>query len=141
MKFGQVEDPSTIDFTIPPDHADTDRVLAKSKAKSLKVYIGCAKWNKADLKNFYPKGTKDELTYYATQFNCVELNATFYRLFPPSQFEKWKNTVGEGFKFFPKLGQEIALETAAGRREGRRGIHHQLFCFRGPFGRNLSADA
>jgi uncharacterized protein YecE (DUF72 family) len=108
MKFGQVEDPSTIDFTIPPDHPDTDRVLAKSKAKSLKVYIGCAKWNKADLKNFYPKGTKDELTYYATQFNCVELNATFYRLFPPSQFEKWKNTVPDGFRFFPKLGQEIS---------------------------------
>ena len=32
---------------------------------------------KTDLKGFYPKGTKDELKYYATQFNSIELNATF----------------------------------------------------------------
>src|ERR1041384_282703 len=108
MKFGQVENPESIDFTIPPDHADTAKVLKASKAKDLKVYVGCAKWNKTDLKNFYPKGTKDELGYYATQFNCIELNATFYRLFPPSTFEKWYATAPDGFKFFPKLGQDIS---------------------------------
>jgi uncharacterized protein YecE (DUF72 family) len=111
MKFGQVDNPESIDFTIPPDHADTAKVLKKAAtkgAKDLKVYVGCAKWNKADLKNFYPKGTKDELGYYSTQFNCIELNATFYRLFPAAQFEKWRDVVPEGFKFFPKLGQEIS---------------------------------
>lgn len=108
MKFGQVENPEEIDFTIPEDHPDTKNVLAKSKAKDLKVYIGCAKWNKADLKNFYPKGTKDELGYYSTQFNCIELNATFYRLFPATQFEKWRENTPDGFKFFPKLGQDIS---------------------------------
>jgi uncharacterized protein YecE (DUF72 family) len=108
MKFGQVDNPEAIDFTIPADHPNTAKVLKKSKAKDLKVYVGCAKWNKADLKNFYPKGTKDELGYYSTQFNCIELNATFYRLFPASQFEKWKTAVPDGFKFFPKLGQEIS---------------------------------
>jgi uncharacterized protein YecE (DUF72 family) len=108
MKFGQVDNPASVDFTIPADHPDTANVLKKSKAKDLKVYVGCAKWNKADLKNFYPKGTKDELGYYSTQFNCIELNATFYRLFPAAQFEKWKEAVPDGFKFFPKLGQEIS---------------------------------
>ena len=108
MKFGQVENPDEVDFTIPADHPDTTRVLANSKAKDLKIYVGCAKWNKADLKNFYPKGTKDELGYYSTQFNCIELNATFYRLFPATQFEKWRETTPDGFKFFPKLGQDIS---------------------------------
>ncbi len=108
MKFGQVENPEEIDFTIPDDHSDTARVLARSTAKDLKIYVGCAKWNKADLKNFYPKGTKDELGYYSTQFNCIELNATFYRLFPATQFEKWDETTPDGFKFFPKLGQDIS---------------------------------
>jgi uncharacterized protein YecE (DUF72 family) len=108
MKFGQVANPEEIDFTIPADHSDTKSVLTGSKAKELKVYVGCAKWNKADLKNFYPKGTKEELGYYSSQFNCIELNATFYRLFPASQFEKWKETTPEGFKFFPKLGQDIS---------------------------------
>ena len=108
MKFGQVENPDEVDFTIPADHPDTTRVLANSQAKDLKIYVGCAKWNKADLKGFYPKGTKDELGYYSTQFNCIELNATFYRLFPVTQFEKWRETVPDGFKFFPKLGQDIS---------------------------------
>ena len=82
--------------------------MAKSKAKDLKIWVGCAKWNKTDLKGFYPKGTRDELTYYSTQFNCIELNATFYRLFPASTFEKWYETVPADFKFFPKLTQTIS---------------------------------
>jgi uncharacterized protein YecE (DUF72 family) len=108
MKFGQVENPEEIDFTIPADHKDTKAVLAKSKAKELKVYVGCAKWNKTDLKGFYPKGTKDELTYYSTQFNSIELNASFYRMFPASTFEKWHETAPKGFKFFPKFYQGIS---------------------------------
>jgi uncharacterized protein YecE (DUF72 family) len=108
MKFGNVDNPEEIDFTIPPDHKDTKAVLSKSKAKDLTVYVGCAKWNKTDLKGFYPKGTKDELAYYSSQFNCIELNATFYRMFPSQQFEKWRANTPDGFKFFPKLTQDIS---------------------------------
>src|SRR5262249_21037690 len=64
--------------------------------------------NKKDLKNFYPRGVKDELAYYSTQFNCIELNATFYRLFPPAVFANWYATVPEAFGFFPKLEQSIS---------------------------------
>ena len=108
MKFGQVDNPAEIDFTIPKDHPDTKKVLAKSKVKSMDIRVGCAKWNKTDLKNFYPKGTKDELGYYTTQFNCIELNATFYRPFPPKQYEKWNETTPAAFRFFPKFGQSIS---------------------------------
>src|SRR5262245_58458225 len=108
MKFGQVPNPEDIDLTIPADHKDTKRVLERSKPKGLDVHVGCAKWNKTVLKVFYPKGVKDDLVYYSTQFNCIELNATFYRLFPPSTFEKWHATVPENFKFFPKLEQTIS---------------------------------
>lgn len=110
MKFGQVDNPSEIDFTIPPDHPDTAKALnaQASKSNELEVYVGCAKWNKKDLKNFYPKGVKDELAYYATQFNCIELNATFYRLFPPATFENWYAAVPANFRFFPKLEQTIS---------------------------------
>ncbi|NOT48921.1 MAG: DUF72 domain-containing protein [Acidobacteria bacterium] len=108
MKFGQVPNPEKIDFAIPVDHKDSKVILTKSGAKKMDVYVGCAKWNKTDLKGFYPKGTKDELGYYSTQFNCIELNATFYRLFPPGTFEKWHATTPDGFKFFPKLEQAIS---------------------------------
>ncbi|QDU77511.1 hypothetical protein Pan97_45810 [Bremerella volcania] len=109
MKFGQVDYPEKVDFILPPDHPGTAKVLKnRSSSHDLEVYVGCAKWNKKDLKNFYPRKTKDELAYYATQFNCIELNATFYRLFPPAVFSKWYETVPEGFRFFPKLEQTIS---------------------------------
>lgn len=110
MKFGQVDNPESIDFTIPPDHPDTAKALKAQAPQSdiLEVYVGCAKWNKADLKNFYPRGTKDELAYYSTQFNCIELNATFYRLFPSATFENWHAATPANFRFFPKLEQTIS---------------------------------
>lgn len=108
MKFGQVESPDTIDFKLPADHPRTKEILKKAPAKPLEVYVGCAKWNKTDLKNFYPKGTKDELTYYATQFNSIELNATFYGMPAADQVINWKDKTPEGFRFFPKLTQSIS---------------------------------
>lgn len=110
MKFGQVDNPESIDFAIPPDHPETAKALKAQapQADILEVYVGCAKWNKADLKNFYPRGTKDELAYYSTQFNCIELNATFYRLFPSATFENWHAATPENFRFFPKLEQSIS---------------------------------
>ena len=109
MKFGSVDDPSIIDFTLLPDHPDTKRVLNKVKDDNVpEVYVGCAKWNRADLKGFYPRGTKDELEYYSTQFNSIELNATFYRIFPAETFSKWYDKTPKGFKFFPKINQEIS---------------------------------
>ncbi|WP_075342213.1 DUF72 domain-containing protein [Tenacibaculum agarivorans] len=109
MKFGKVEQPELVDFSFPDTHKDTIRLLSEfDKDKELSVFVGCAKWNKVDLKGFYPRGTKDELVYYSSQFNSIELNATFYRQFPPEQFEKWKNKTPNNFKFFPKLTQEIS---------------------------------
>ena len=109
MKFGKVLHPELIDFSIPNTHEDTLQVLANSsKDKKLSVFVGCAKWNKNDLKGFYPKGVKDELTYYGNKFNAIELNATFYRQFPAEQFKKWKSKTPEGFKFFPKITQDIS---------------------------------
>jgi len=108
MKFGSVENMEGIDLRLPPDHPDTAKVLGGKAVKNLNIFVGCAKWNKQDLKNFYPKGTKDELAYYASQFNSIELNATFYQLFGKNQFEKWNNKTPKGFKFFPKIPQVIS---------------------------------
>ena len=108
MKFGQVDDPSQIDFTLPKDHPRTAEIL-KMNTKGLEdISIGCAKWNKTDLKGFYPKGTKDELTYYATQFNSIELNATFYGMPSAEQVQTWKEKTPKDFKFFPKITNTVS---------------------------------
>ncbi len=109
MKFGGVTSVKGLDLSLPPDHPDTPRILGKGKRKGgPRIHVGCAKWNKTDLKNFYPKGTKDELSYYATQFNSIELNATFYGRTTPTQFSAWAKKVPKDFRFFPKVVQSIS---------------------------------
>lgn len=108
MKFGSVPNPEDFDFTLPKDHPNTSKVLKELTLDSFNVFVGCAKWNRADLKGFYPRGTKDELAYYSRQFNSIELNTTFYRIFSPEQFQKWYEKTPSNFKFFPKLNQEIS---------------------------------
>ncbi len=109
MKFGSTDHPEKIDFALPPDHPDTAETLKKYKSDApFEVYVGCAKWNKADLKGFYPRGTKDELTYYSRQFNSIELNATFYNSPDKNQVVQWKEKTPEDFKFFPKIPQSVS---------------------------------
>ncbi|MBU3025024.1 MULTISPECIES: DUF72 domain-containing protein [Zobellia] len=109
MKFGKVDHPEIIDFTLPKDHPDTAAVLNGTKGTDrLNISVGCAKWNRQDLKNFYPRGTKDELAYYSSQFNSIELNATFYRIFPAEQYQKWYDKTPEDFRFFPKISRDIS---------------------------------
>lgn len=109
MKFGKVAQPELIDFTIPQDDPYTEVILSKvNKDKPLQVFIGCAKWNRQDLKNFYPRGTKDELEYYASQFNSIGLNATFYRIFASDPYDKWYEKTPENFKFFPKVVNSVS---------------------------------
>lgn len=108
MKFGSVQNIEGIDFTLPPDHPDTAIVLGGKAEKKLTLFVGCAKWNKQDLKNFYPKGIKDELEYYASQFNSIELNATFYQALGNAQFKNWRAKTPKDFKFFPKIPQVIS---------------------------------
>lgn len=108
MKFGSVDNPGEIDFTLPSDHTDTFSILSEHGSGSLKnVYVGCAKWGKKDLKGFYPRGTKDELTYYGKQFNSIELNATHYNQFSEEQIKTWVQKTPDDFKFFPKVHRYI----------------------------------
>jgi uncharacterized protein YecE (DUF72 family) len=109
MQFGKVENPDSVDFSLPIDHPGTRIILEQNdKSKPLNVSVGCAKWNKQDLKNLYPRGTKDELQYYATQFNSIELNATFYNMPKSSQIDAWRDKTPADFRFFPKITQNIS---------------------------------
>lgn len=108
MKFGSVDNPKELTLNLPDDHPETKRVLSNNKDGKPDIYVGCAKWNRSELKNFYPRGTKDELTYYATQFNAIELNATHYRNFPEDTINDWYQKVPNDFRFFPKVYRLIS---------------------------------
>jgi len=110
VKFGKVENPGSLDLSLPKDHPDTQRILHEGglESKKPKVFIGCPRWAKAELKGFYPKGTKDELTYYSSQFNAIEMNAFYYRIFPTQTVDKWYDRSASDFTFFPKVPQLIS---------------------------------
>jgi uncharacterized protein YecE (DUF72 family) len=108
MKFGSVDNPKELNLNLPDDHPDTERVLSEHKNGMPQIYVGCAKWNRSDLKGFYPRGTKDELEYYSRQFNSVELNATHYRNFPEDTINDWYEKTPDDFKFFPKVYRLIS---------------------------------
>ncbi|MEZ5345758.1 MAG: DUF72 domain-containing protein [Pyrinomonadaceae bacterium] len=107
MKFGKVEDPAGVDFSLPKDHKDTKRALGGKPRKGFRAYVGCSKWNKTDLKGFYPRGIKNELEYYSQQFNSIELNALAYGRKPPEVVQGWYDATTPEFRFFPKFSQAI----------------------------------
>lgn len=111
MDFGKVDSLENIDFGLPPDAQGTAEVLKKSKTKKSEVFVGCAKWGRKDwVGKIYPEKTKeaDFLNHYAKHFNCIELNATFYRLPTEKQVDGWRKKVGEGFQFCPKFTDQIS---------------------------------
>lgn len=140
MDFGKVEsvDLGKIDFRLPPDAEATTHLLKKLKpSKKPTLHVGCAKWGRKDwVGKIYPKGTKDVdfLSHYAKHFNCIELNATFYRIPTVSQAEGWKKKVGMDFKFCPKFTDQI---THIKRMKGAEGITSAFLEGIAAFGDNL----
>jgi uncharacterized protein YecE (DUF72 family) len=69
------------------------------------IRIGCSGWNYADWRGrVYPKGCPSSrwLEHYATLFDTVEVNSTFYRLARRDAVARWVEQVPEGFVFAVK---------------------------------------
>jgi uncharacterized protein YecE (DUF72 family) len=74
------------------------------------VRVGCSGWNYADWRGtVYPKGVPPSrwLEHYATLFDTVEVNATFYRLQKPEAVARWVETTPEGFVFSIKASRYL----------------------------------
>jgi uncharacterized protein YecE (DUF72 family) len=66
------------------------------------LFIGTSGYTYKDWRGlFYPKGVaqKDWLAFFARHYDTVEINATFYRSFPSSVYERWRDVTPEGFCF------------------------------------------
>ncbi|SHN11311.1 DUF72 domain-containing protein [Mucilaginibacter sp. OK098] len=116
MEFGRVtpQELVEVDFTLPADPELTIKTLNAAKNEQpLQVHVGCAKWGRKEwVGKIYPPKTKDAnfLDEYVKHFDCIELNATFYNVYPPETITKWKEKadVNPGFKFCPKFSQSIS---------------------------------
>jgi uncharacterized protein YecE (DUF72 family) len=71
-------------------------------------HVGCSGWVYRDWRGIvYPEGLPQRrwFEHYATLFDTVEINNTFYRLPPASTTEAWAAQAPAGFVYAVKLGQ------------------------------------
>lgn len=110
MQYGRVDDSllNNIDFTLP----DPALHLPGKPAEKVNIYIGCPRWGMKEwVGPLYPKGTKEAgfLEEYPRHFNCIEFNATHYKIYDAGTIGKWKARVNRpDFKFCPKVPQSIS---------------------------------
>ncbi|MBN8837436.1 MAG: DUF72 domain-containing protein [Sphingobacteriia bacterium] len=113
MEFGRVTENelNLIDFALPQDPAFNKAVLTGKKNKNARVYIGCAKWGRTEwVGKIYPLKTKEKdfLQHYVQHYNCIELNATHYKIYGAAGISKWAaHAKGKDFLFCPKMYQGV----------------------------------
>ncbi|MDD5402866.1 MAG: DUF72 domain-containing protein [Dehalococcoidales bacterium] len=72
--------------------------------------------------HFYPPGTSNELAYYSSFFNTVEINSSFYRPPDPKTSKNWVNTVPADFFFSVKLWQKFTHPDMYKAATGREAV-------------------
>jgi uncharacterized protein YecE (DUF72 family) len=112
LDFGRLPSIDHVDFTLPADFAG-NKILLNSKSQNVpfNLFVGCPVWGEKEwLGTIYPKNAKEKdlLSYYSRQFNCIELNTTYYRIPLLSTVTGWKNSTPDNFSFCPKIPKEIS---------------------------------
>ena len=72
--------------------------------------VGCSGWNYSEWRGLvYPEGLPQRLwlEHYATLFDTVEVNATFYRLPTRDTVEHWIEATPDGFRFAIKASRYL----------------------------------
>jgi uncharacterized protein YecE (DUF72 family) len=130
MEFGRVPENelNQVDFSLPKESADNKKILKSSSVKSPKVYVGCAKWGRAEwVGKIYPPKTKEKdfLNHYVEHYNSIELNATHYKIYGEKGIRNWaEKTKGKDFLFCPKMYQGV---THRGSLKGKDFIINEFF--------------
>lgn len=111
MDFGRDVEITTVNFSLPPEHPASSKILGGEKKKDIKVYVGGVLWSDENfVGHIYPAKAKpkDYAKYYCRQFNTIELNTTHYRLPEAERIMKWQNDAPDAFRFAPKVPQVIS---------------------------------
>lgn len=76
----------------------------------LQRYLGCAGWSlpREQWPRFQAEG--GHLVRYASRFNAVEINSSFYRPHRPETYARWAASVPSGFRFSVKVPKQITHE-------------------------------
>lgn len=114
MKYGNVPDDtlSSIDFCLPADPALNTEVLSGKRVAAPKIYVGSGNWGHTSwVGKVYPPKTPASAfrALFPNYFGTMELNATHYKIYPPSVIQEWAAPAsGKDFKYCPKFPQAIS---------------------------------
>jgi len=78
--------------------------MSNAAASGSRLFIGTSGWNYKNWKDDFYKGVPQKrwLQHYATRFDSVEVNATFYRQLKEDTYRKWMSETPELFFFAVK---------------------------------------
>ncbi|MCU1386065.1 MAG: hypothetical protein JWL71_4762 [Acidobacteria bacterium] len=99
--------------------------------------VGCSGWQYKHWRaNFYPDGLPQSrwFDYYASQFDTVEINNTFYRLPEKATFAAWETRAPDGFLYAVKASRYL---THMKKLKEPAEPLHRLFARAQPLGRTF----
>jgi len=100
------------------------------------MYIGCGGWSYWQVDRKYRSST-DQLGDYATVFNFVEVNNTYYQLPKMNEVQSWRTRVPQDFQFAVKCNRQISHHEPLATTEH----HFQLMDKMGEICKSLDAVA
>lgn len=113
MEFGRITESelNEVIFSFPQEPDFNKQILSADKTIKPNIYLGCAKWGRTEwIGKIYPEKTKEKdfLQHYVQHYNCIELNATHYKIYGADNIIKWAEKAKDrDFKFCPKMYQGI----------------------------------
>ena len=92
-------------MNLQPDFFDTPAAHGPGRVRFGTSSFSDPAW----LGTFYPRGTRpaDFLRHYATQFDTVEVDATYYHVPAPATVDAWRDKTPEGFALAAKFPRTI----------------------------------
>lgn len=82
----------------------------RSAASPQRLRIGCAGWSLPAASRSHFGAGDSVLQRYASRFDAVEINSSFYRPHRRATYERWAASVPDGFRFSVKLPRGITHE-------------------------------
>jgi uncharacterized protein YecE (DUF72 family) len=87
------------------------------------VRIATAGWANPPAERRRRRAAHSHLEHYASKFNAVEINSTFYRSHQLATYQRWRDATPPGFAFAVKMSRSITHEC------GLRGCRGELLGF------------
>ena len=91
--------------------AHVSRPKATQPAAVEATYIGTAAWTNPPAERPHRAEGESHLQHYASRFNAVEINSSFYRSHQRDTYERWRETTPVSFRFSVKLPRSITHDS------------------------------